>query len=271
MLVTELVLRESLGQGPGTDLLLISFSATDFVGHRYGLEGPEMTAQLKALDQIVGRVMDQLNAASHQNMVLALSSDHGAIPAPEDASGQRLGVRRVSSDVLGSALESAFQKRWPSPKDKWILSDATPYLTMNRVLAAKRGLEWHDFLRETAAIVSHVDGVGQVYLTSEIPEMGPKVPFVTTVKRSLRLDRAGDLIVILNENVLMYDKPTGTGHGTPWSYDALVPLVFWGKGIPAERFETPASPMDIAPTLGRLLGINYPAADGGALRNEIFK
>jgi arylsulfatase A-like enzyme len=69
----------------------------------------------------------------------------------------------------------------------------------------------------------------------------------------------------------MYDKPTGTGHGTPWSYDALVPLVFWGKGIPAERFETPASPMDIAPTLGRLLGINYPAADGGALRNEIFK
>ena len=70
------------------------------------------------------------------------------------------------------------------------------------------------------------------------------------------------------ENVLLGDAPPGTSHGTPWSYDARVPLVFWGRGVRAGAFDAAAATVDLAPTLGRLLGLEYAPGDGAAVRTE---
>lgn len=267
-LAAELARRERLGRGPGTDLLLISFSATDYVGHRYGTEAPEMAAQLRRLDVLLGGLLDGWTKASGGALAVALTADHGAIPAPEDPSGRALGVKRLDWDRFAAQMEAVLQKRWPAPGARWILADEVPHVYLNRGLAAARGLDWTAFRRKSAALLAGLDGVARVLLPEDVDALSPGDPLAAPLRRSLFPGRSGDLLVIIGQNVLLHDQPTGTSHGTPWRYDAHVPLVFWGRGVRPGRSSVPASPMDVAPTLGRLLGLDYPAGDGGALRVE---
>lgn len=269
-LADELVRREGVGRGPSTDLLLVSFSATDYVGHRYGTEAPEMKAQLRALDALLGRELASWEKASGGALVLSLTADHGAIPAPEDPSGRSLGVRRFDWDGLEAAMEAALQKLHPAPGRKWLVYDALPHLYLDRGLAQEKGLDWRAFRREAAAALEKVDGLGRVYVADEVAALPDSAPFAAALKRSVRLDRAGDLVALHAEKVMVHDAPAGTSHGSPWAYDARVPLVFWGAGIAAARRDAPASPLDVAPTMARLLGLSYPAADGGAVRAELL-
>lgn len=265
LLVAELTARERVGRGPSTDLLLVSYSGTDLVGHTHGLEAAAMDAQLKSLDAITGRLLRLVEKASGGSLALAFSSDHGAIPSPEDASGKALGVRRLDWREFGETLEKTLQDEWPLPGGRWILSNQTPHLYLNRRAAEGLGLEWRDFLGRAARRLSGVDGLAGVYVAG-----AGGGPFAEAFRRSYDPARSGDLLAVMAENALLGDAPPGTSHGTPWEYDARVPLVFWGRGVAPGRFETPAATVDLAPTLGRLLGLDYPAGDGAALRVEAF-
>jgi hypothetical protein len=178
-------------------------------------------------------------------------------------------VLRLDAKSFDSAMEEALQKRWPAPGVRWILSADVPHVYLNRELALQKGIDWLDFRREAAKTLGAVPGVDRVVLNTDIQELPDSDPLAELLRRSMRPGRGGDLWVLIGENVLLHDQPTGTSHGTRWDYDAHVPLVFWGRGVSAGRFAAAASPMDIAPTLGRLLGLDYPAGDGGALRSEV--
>ncbi len=265
LLAVELIARERVGKGAATDLLLVSFSGTDLVGHRYGTEIPEMDAQLKSLDAILGRLMASAEKASGGSLALALSSDHGAIPAPEDASGQASGVRRLNWMNFGTDLEKALQAKWPLKDARWIVSNQIPHLYLNSRAAAERGLEWHTFLASAAKVLAAVDGLDSVIVPGT---RGTR--FDDQLRRSYDPSRSGDLIAIMAKGVLLHDQAPGTSHGTLWDYDARVPLVFWGRGVRAGVVDAPAATVDLAPTLGRLLGLDYPLGEGAAVRTEAF-
>ena len=263
LLVAELVARERVGRGASTDLLLVSYSGTDLVGHRWGVDAPQMDAQLRSLDAITGRLLARLETASGGSLALALSADHGAIPPPEDPSGRALGVRRFNWDAFAALLEKTLQDRWPLKDAPWIVSNQLPNLYLNRRAAEELGLDWHEFLKQAAKVLSGVDGLAGVYVP------GAKgTPFDEQFRRSYDPGRSGDLLAITAQNVLLHDTIPGTSHGTPWDYDARVPLVFWGRGVRPGRVEAPAATVDLAPTLGRLIGLDYPPGDGAALRLE---
>lgn len=263
LLVAELVARERVGRGPGPDLLMVSWSGTDFVGHARGLESADMDAQLKSLDAITGRLLALLEKASGGSLVLALSSDHGAVPSPEDASGKALGVRRLRWERFGETLEKALQAEWPLKEGRWIVSNQLPHLYLNRAAAEGLGLAWPDFLARAAAVLSGVDGLAGVY-----PPDAKGTPFDAQLRASYDPGRSGDLLAIMGRNVLLGEDPPGTTHGTPWDYDARIPLVFWGRGVRAGRVDAPAASVDLAPTLGRLLGLDYPPGQGSSVRAE---
>ena len=113
--------------------------------------------------------------------------------------------------------------------------------------------------------MSSVDGVAGVYVAGEAG-----TPFDAQFRRSFDPSRSGDLLVIMGEKVLLHDMAPGTSHGTPWDYDARVPLVFWGRGVRAVRIDAKAATVDLAPTLGRLLGLDYPPGEGSSIRTEVF-
>jgi len=262
-LVAELLTRERVGKGAATDLLLVSFSGTDLVGHAHGTEVPEMDAQLKSLDGILGRLLARAEKASGGSLALALSSDHGAIPAPEDASGKAAGVRRLNWMTFGENLEKALQAKWPLQDARWIVSNQVPYLYLNRRAAEARGLEWGGFLAQAAKVLAAVDGLDSVIVPGT-----RGTPFDDQIRRSYDPSRSGDLIAIMAKGVLLHDKAPGTSHGTPWDYDARVPLVFWGRGVRAGVVDAPAATVDLAPTLGRLLGLDYAPGEGSSVRAE---
>jgi len=263
LLVAELVARERVGRGASTDLLLISYSGTDLIGHRYGIDAPQMVAQLASLDVITGRLLARLEKASGGSLSLAFTADHGAIPPPEDPSGKALGVRRLNWDVFANTLEKTLQTKWPLKGESWILSNQIPHLYLNRRAAEGLGLEWADFLRQAAKLLSGVDGLAGVY----VPDV-KGTPFDDPFRRSYDPGRSGDLFAVTARNYLLHDHIPGTSHGTPWDYDARVPLVFWGRGVLTGRVEAPAATVDLAPTLARLLGFVYPLGDGAAIRKE---
>jgi predicted AlkP superfamily pyrophosphatase or phosphodiesterase len=263
LLVAELVAHERVGRGPSTDLLLVSYSGTDLVGHHHGLDAPEMDAQLKSLDVILGRLLKRLEKASGGSLALALSADHGAVPAPEDASGKALGVRRLDWNEFGASLEKALREEWPLKDGSWILSNQIPHLYLNRAAAESLGFDLRDFLGRAAKVLTGIDGVSAAYIPGD-----KGAPFVEQTRRSYDPGRAGDLLLIMGENVLLHDQVPGTSHGTPWAYDARVPLVFWGRGVRPGRTASAAAGVDLAPTLGRLLGLDYPPGDGASVRRE---
>ncbi|UPT73452.1 MAG: alkaline phosphatase family protein [Elusimicrobiota bacterium] len=262
LLVDELVAQERVGRGASTDLVMISYSGTDLVGHRWGLETPQMDAQLASLDAILGRLLKRIEKASGGSVALALSGDHGAIHAPEDASGKASGVRRFDWMKFGESMEKALQARWPSDKP-WIVSNQVPLVYLNREAAAARGLERGEFFKKAAETLARVDGVAGAYVAGE-----KGGPFDSQLALSYDPGRSGDVYVMVAENVLLHDMAPGTSHGSPWPYDARVPLLFWGRGVKPGSPDVPAATTDLAPTMARLLGFDYPASDGGAVRLE---
>lgn len=261
-LVSELLSREKPGRGPVPDLLMVSFSGTDTVGHSHGISGEPMRAQLESLDKEFSILLAQLEKASGGELVLALSADHGAVPEPEGEAGKALGIRRYDWRGYGQALEAALQKRWPSEKRR-ILSNQIPHLYFDPAFAASAGLG------ELAKVLAAQEGVHRVYAPADVlAGKHDADPLAAALKLSIRPDRSGDLLLILKPDVLLHDKVPGTSHGSPWDYDARVPLVFWGKGVKAGRYDVPAAVVDLAPTMARLVGFDYPAGDGGALRAE---
>lgn len=269
-LASELVRREGVGRGPAPDLLLVSFSGTDMVGHRVGTEVPEMAEQLESLDRLLGGLLIQWSQASGGSLVLALTADHGAIPAPEDPSGRALGVKRLGWKTLAEGLEAALQKSRPAPRP-WIVSEQVPNLYLNRAQADSLGLDWSAFLKEAAGVLSGQAGVLRVLSAEEGASLPASDPLAATLRRSLHPARSGDLILIVAENVLLQDQPRGTSHGSAWMYDAHVPLVFWGRGVKPGRRDAPVAVIDLAPTLARLLGFDYPPGEGGSVRAEALE
>ncbi len=262
-LASELVRREKVGRGPSTDLLLVSFTGTDTVGHTHGIQSPEMDAQLASLDKEFSVLLAELEKASGGELALALSADHGAAPEPERPLGKSLGIRRHDWVAYGKLMEETLQKRWPTPGKKWIVSYQVPHLYMDRALLAQRGP------RAVADALEKAVDVHKVYVPADVlAGRHDADPLAPVLKRSIRGDRTGDLFLVTKDGVLLHDKVPGTSHGSPWAYDAGVPLAFWGKGVKKARVDTPAAVVDLAPTFARVLGFDYPAGDGGAVRSE---
>jgi predicted AlkP superfamily pyrophosphatase or phosphodiesterase len=264
-LALEAIERFGLGKDEVTDVLTVSFSSPDYVGHRHGIDGPQLRAQYEALDGVLERLLAVAEKRAGKGRVLvALTADHGVVPSPEDASGQAMGVRRVSWKGFGDKLESELQKIAPAPGRKWLAANVLPNIYLDRALADEMKVDWSDFLDKAAAAAAKLDGVAEVY-TSETYTVSP------VVRRSYYAGRSGDLIVLPRPAVLFTDYVAGTSHGTPHAYDTHVPVLFWGEGIKPGEYKDKAWVADIAPTLARVLGLDFPPVEGSKVRAEALK
>lgn len=268
-LALEVLERYDLGADDAPDVLAVSFSATDYIGHHWGTEGPEMLRQLAALDLILGRLLDAVERRAGKGRVLvAVTADHAAMPTPEGREGRRLGARRVGWTDLGARMEQVLQALHPAPGRKWLLSHDPPNVYLDRALAGEKGLEWRSFLRQAASALSGVDGLAAVHVADEFPA---DAPFAAEWRRSYFPGRSGDLCALPARGVVFLDGKTGTTHGSPYEYDTHVPLVLLGTGVKPGRYTEKAKVADLAPTLARVLGLRFPAAEGARVREEALR
>lgn len=249
-MATQALAHLKMGDDDVTDLLAVSFSSTDYVGHRYGIDGPQLQQQYAALDGVLERLIAKAQARAGQGrLMIALTADHGVVPAPEDPSGETMKVKRYDVNAYAEALEAQLQKIAPTPAGRpWIVTNELPNLYLDRDLARERKIEWNAFVDQAARAARSLPGIAAVYTAGTVGDSDP-------VRRGYYPGRSGDLVVIPQYAALFTDHRSGTSHGTPYDYDSHVPLILWGPMIKPGVHDEHEWVVSLAPTLAQVLGL----------------
>lgn len=258
-----------LGRGKGTDVFAISLSATDYVGHGFGTEGPEMCAQMAALDANLGRLFATLDKAKMPYAVV-LTADHGGHDIPERNRQDGLPTASRADPMLSArAMGAVLQKQFKLPETALIgratfgdmyLAPSVPEASRKAVLDAA-----------IAAYRAHPQ-VAAVFSGAEIAASPPPKPpvdewsLLERVKASYDPERSGDFLVLLKPYVTpIPEMAAGPGfvatHGSPWGYDRRVPILFWWKGMTGFEQPNAVETADIMPTLAGLIGLTVPSSE----------
>jgi predicted AlkP superfamily pyrophosphatase or phosphodiesterase len=265
-----------LGKGGGTDFLGVSYSSVDYVGHEFGPRSWEIQDILVRLDKDLADLFAHLDKkVGRGNYVVALSADHGVVPAPEDmqTTGADAGVLHIAElqDRMEKALEP-FNLAKPaisriSSGDVYFASGV--YDKLERDDKAMRAVI-------DAALAQ--PGVAEVFRAEELQDRpATQSPTRMAMANSYFPGRSGDLFIVPKPYWLMDNTPAGktrsygTGHGVPYNYDQHVPILFMGFGIRHGEYFDAATPADIAPTLASLCGVTLATRDGHILAQALAK
>ena len=265
----ELMSQERLGKRNATDLLSVSFSSNDSVGHTHGPYSPQVRDIAVKTDRVIGRLLDQVDkSVGLERTLVAFTTDHGVAPVPESIREQGLSAGRMSNKELFGPIEQALAAKFG--EGKWLMATAgsSPYL--NYELIDKLGLDQTEVRRVAAAAAMKVPHVARVYTRDQLL-LGsvPNDRIGSRVLRGFNAQRSGDLEIILEPYWIR--QAQGTTHGTPYSYDAHIPLILRGRGIVPGEYSTQAALNDLAPTLATLLAIEIPAASVGRVLSEALR
>jgi len=258
-----------LGQGDATDVISIGLSATDYIGHAFGTEGLEMCIQMGELDRSLGEFFNVLDGEGIDYVVM-LTADHGGLDLPERMSLQGVpAAQRIDSELNAKAIGAAVAKQLNIEGDKPVLYADSPFGDYYVSLALSEDQRAEVKESAMALIAAHPqvelvldrDDILATAISSEAPEGWT---LLQRARASFHPDRSGDFVVLLKKAITPI-ATTARGyvatHGSPWDYDRRVPMLFWRSGI--QHFEQPLSVMtvDIAPTLGALIGVDIPAEE----------
>ncbi len=248
-----------LGAGPQTDLLAVSLSTTDAVGHRWGPDSRELHDHILRLDRMLGTFLDSLTALRGAGrVVVALTSDHGVAPSPDGRSswGDNRRAARVPIEDFGRAIQSAM----PAIASSGIPADAFDFdgftLSVDRTKAAGKERALQEIATTFATEARRVRGVQRVDVLDRLARVDTLEDAIA--RRWLHSFRpGGDVLAVVT--LLPYHVFNGGNtatHGSPHDYDVQVPLILWGAPFQPGKRTEPARVVDLAPTLAELLGVS---------------
>lgn len=260
------VANENLGARPGiTDLLCLSFSANDHIGHFYGPDSHEIMDNVVRMDHTLAgffKFLDQ--RLGLQNCTIVLTADHGVAPMPETVHARNPSVPAGRIDMalvqrtVEAALNRAFgpladQSLWSVRDDAWFLLYPAA-LQEKKVSAAAAEAVMRDALLT-------LDFVQAAYTRTQLESGAVNDEFGPAARLSFNRARSGD--VFFQPKPYFFNKAAGSTHGTPYDYDTHVPLLWYGVGVkPGVRTER-VGVDDLAPTLANLLGVPAPPQAAG--------
>ncbi len=269
----EAVRAEKLGQRNVTDLLCVSLSCTDYIGHSFGPNSHEMHDQMLNLDRSLGEFLTALEQqVGRGNFIVALSADHAAMPLPEYRSTiQHQSAKRIApSKEIRPAIEAInimLQKEFGAV-DPVVHTEGF----LNYAAAAKAGLDSLALEKRVRSEALKINGIADVYFRRElINKKTPDRPYLGKFQRSYYPSRGEDFQIRGCEYCLITSSTTGTSHGSAYVYDNHVPIVLWGKNIKPKHVSRPVHTVDIAPTLARIIGAPYPKTVSGKPLAEVLK
>ncbi|HKS41674.1 MAG TPA: alkaline phosphatase family protein [Blastocatellia bacterium] len=258
---------ESLGADQHTDLLAISFSATDLVGHAYGPDSQEVEDMYIRLDRVLADFLTYLDRRiGLANITIAMTADHGVAPIPKRMEMLGLDAITIERKKLDEAVNQALQARFGG--DKWVLTFANEQLYLNRKLMEERKADPAEVERVAGEAALTVKGIANYFTRTQIIEgRMPAGALSRRVMNGFYRERAGDVWIITKPFSFM-SEGIGTTHGSPYSYDTHVPVIFFGAGVRAGRYYNECSPSDIAPTIAAMLGVEPPSGSVGRVLVE---
>jgi predicted AlkP superfamily pyrophosphatase or phosphodiesterase len=260
----EAIRSEKLGKGKATDFIAISFSSTDYVGHMFGPQSIELEDTYLRLDKDLKELLEFLDKhIGKENYVLFLTADHAAVHVPSYLEDLKMPAGYFEETVQFNKLKAFMIDQYRD--DSLLISFTNDQIFLNHDLIAKKKLDLVKVQKETAQFMMGIEGIADAYTADEMHLIFPHEGIPCFLKNGYNRKRSGDVLLVLQPNWVEFMK-TGTTHGSPYSYDRHVPLLWYGwKVKKGENFKAVAI-IDIAPTLSSILNIEYP---NGCLGNPL--
>lgn len=259
--------EEKLGQRGVTDVLCLSFSTNDTVGHNYGPDSHEVMDITLRTDRMLAELFKLLDArVGLRRCTIVFTADHGIAPLPERVKrlGPGVSAGRVDNVLLLKTCEAALDKAYGPLADgrRWLVVDENALLFLRGVLEEKQ-VKRQDAENVVRDALLTVEFVATAYTRTDMEAGRITGEYAAETLRSFHRDRSGDLYYQMKP--FWVDRKTGTNHGTPYVYDVHVPLLWYGAGVKPGVYRERVGVDDIAPTLCHLLGIPLPARSQGRL------
>ncbi|MGA9906179.1 MAG: alkaline phosphatase family protein [Candidatus Sulfotelmatobacter sp.] len=261
----ELVVYENLGAGQATDLLAISLSPNDILGHQVGPDSPEMAAMALALDR---ELADFFNFLGHQiglaDLWIALSADHGVSALPDAAKKLRIPAANLDAGKLEAQINTALTAKF-SHAASYIKFDY-PVAWLDQEAFAATHIKERD--AETAVGEAMKQAGLRDYFTKSQLAAGEVADNALGRKFLHSYSPEGGWYVMGVPEIYTVGPSKGTDHASPYTYDTHVPLAFYGLPFRPGTYRTHAEPVDLAVTIASLLGINAPTHAVGRVLTE---
>ena len=266
---------EQLGQRGVTDLLTVSFSSNDYVGHRAGPDSPEVREMAVRTDQLLAKLFKRIDeTVGMKNTVVVLSADHGVAPTPkQDAEDKMPGgyLHTNLEEVITGALNKKFGNvTWLVPG-----TGETGFYFNYEALRTVKSPDGRPLTREDVFSTARdaILAIPQLHVvrvySREQMDNGVAGDFIARAEVNGYFPRrSGDLFLVFEPNYI--PGSSGTSHFSPYAYDRHVPVLFMGPGIKVGRYHETVAPNDIAPTLATMLNLQTPSGSSGRVLSEMF-
>lgn len=257
-----------LGTGPQTDVLAVSLSTTDAIGHAYGMDSREMHDQILRLDRSLGAFLDSVyKLRDPAKVIVALTADHGMAPLPElHFSGTDPQRGRAA---VGPVIAKVFQGLAARGVPESAYDFESGVVLMDKPALTRAGVDADSVTRALVAAVQQVKGVLKVYRREELASLAGKDKYA---RRWLHMtpDDLPAVAYVTLEPFYYYSTTTYATHGSPHDYDSNVPIIFYGAPFRPGKYNGFVRTVDIAPTLAAVLGVSpTEPLDGVVLRDAL--
>ncbi|HEY6045552.1 MAG TPA: alkaline phosphatase family protein, partial [Pyrinomonadaceae bacterium] len=281
--------KEQLGAHDATDVLTISFSANDHVGHRFGPNSQEVMDMALRVDRQIGTLLDFIDEhVGLRNTLVIFTADHGVSPAPEyQVGGKQIG-RRAPETALLKAIADGLKARYGRPgrpADDYIQTFGSTHeaglinsnIYLNQKALRRDGIDPGECQKVVGELAVRLPGIKRYFtrVQLEANQVSLADPIARRVQHGFYPSRSGDVVLVLDPYNFYYDLPddpadarwTAT-HGSPYRYDTHVPLIMMGPAFAAGKYGRAATPADIAPTVTKILGSPAPSCSSGRVLSE---
>ncbi|QNI32168.1 alkaline phosphatase family protein [Alloacidobacterium dinghuense] len=293
-----LVTGEQMGKHDVTDMLTLSISGTDILGHRVGPDADEQQAIVDALDTDLDGFfawLDKNVEGGLGNVWIAITADHGVAPSPAIAAQLGMNAAQIDTKKLVNELNDAMNQKFsPGEKVVYVLpKQELPFLSLNRPSFERAGINEQE---AEQAVQDALEGAFSALMKPsdiKLPAQSKLPPRPVLYRSYTRLQLAagelphtqfGDLLahsytpnggwyvrVVPAAFQMGLEKANGTTHFTPYSYDRHVPLGFYGAPFTTGVYHGRVEPVDLAATFASLLGVNQPSASVGRILTQALK
>lgn len=264
---------EKLGEDNICDMLAVSFSSTDYVGHAFGTNAIETEDTYLRLDRDIADLLEYLNKKfGKENVLVFLTADHAAVPNPVFLKDNKLPGGYIYDDVITSKIKSFLKSNYGDTGIfRYYINDQ---VYLNDSLIKVKNLDKEDITKDLKQLVLTFDFVADAMTSAEITSEDYIYGMRGMVHRGFNIKRSGDVVLIYQPGYIeSYGgrRPTaGTTHGSPYRYDTMVPLYWYGWKIRNGATVREVNITDVAATLSSLLKICQPSGCSGKPVVELF-
>ncbi|WP_044403271.1 alkaline phosphatase PafA [Lacinutrix sp. Hel_I_90] len=247
---------EQLGHDAITDVLTVSFSSTDYIGHNFGVNSKEIQDTYLRLDQDLARLFNALDTkVGVGEYTVFLTSDHGAIDVPGYLQSVKIPSGYFDGRAFSSQLNTFMLQQFNA--SDLIENISNNQLFLNKEKLDSLNIELDEVQNALVNELINYKAIDKVFSAEAMQTSNYTKGIEALLQNGYHQKRSGDILYVYDPAVISYPK-TGSTHGSGLSYDTHVPLLFYGQGIKKGSTLVKTEITDIAPTISALLGIGFP-------------